>query len=274
LNEPSASWWTANGSQEGCHFNPTNQQQIVKAVGASLAANGLTGTTVSASDENSTGEASTNLRLFDATSLGYLSQMNAHTYSGDASSKRSLRALATSRGKRLWQSESGPLNVTLADNTEAAMFMAGRIISDLRDLEPEAWLDWQVADESLNWASFSLNDSQQRFAPVKRFYMHAGFSRFIRPGATMLAVSAPEMVAFAAADGGSIAVVVRNGDTTATATFTFDLTPLPSVGAEVAAHRTSRTENLVALAPIAIHGWSFTLAAPPYSVTTLVIPTR
>ena len=70
LNEPNASWWTANGSQEGCHFSPANQQQIIKAVGASLTAKGLTGTTVSASDENSLDDAYNNMRGYDAASLG------------------------------------------------------------------------------------------------------------------------------------------------------------------------------------------------------------
>ena len=62
LNEPNASWWTANGGQEGCHFSPSNQQTIVKALGTQLAAKGLTGTTVSASDENSIDDGYNNLR--------------------------------------------------------------------------------------------------------------------------------------------------------------------------------------------------------------------
>ena len=80
------------------------------------------------------------------------------------------------------------------------------------------------------------------------------------------------MVAALAADGATIAVVVRNGDTAASKSFTFDLTPLASVGADVAVYRTSRTENLVSLARIPVQGWSFTVTAPAYSVTTLVIP--
>ena len=62
LNEPNASWWTANGSQEGCHFSPSNQQTIIKAVGAKLTSKGLTATTVGASDENSIDDAYNNMR--------------------------------------------------------------------------------------------------------------------------------------------------------------------------------------------------------------------
>jgi len=272
LNEPVASWWKANGDQEGCHFDVANQQQIVKAVASSLTAKGLTDTTVSASDENSIDDAVKGLQSFDTTALAALSQMNTHSYSGGATSRASLRALATKDGKRLWQSETGPLSVTLNDTTDAALFMAGRIMTDLRDLQPNAWVDWQFGDPSQNWATVTLNDSQQTWAPLKRFYMQAGFSRFIRPGAVMLALSGPDMVAALAADGQSIAVVIRNGDASASESFTFDLTPLDAVGAQVSAYRTSRSENLVTLPAIPIDKWSFTVTLPATSVTTLVIP--
>ena len=82
LNEPNATWWTALGGQEGCHFSPSNQQTIIKAIGAALTAKGLSGTTVSASDENSIDDGYNNMKAFDATTLADMSQMNVHTYSG------------------------------------------------------------------------------------------------------------------------------------------------------------------------------------------------
>ena len=270
LNEPNASWWTANGSQEGCHFSPSNQQTIIKAVGAKLTSKGLTATTVGASDENSIDDAYNNIRAFDAASLAVMSQINAHSYSG--SRRTDLRSLATSKAKRLWQSESGPLNATLADDTEAALFMAGRIITDLRDMQPEAWVDWQIGDPSRNWACFALNDSRQTFTYLKRFYMQAGFSRYIRPGATFVDVNNPDMVAAVSADGRTLALVVRNGDTAASKGFTFDLTALPSIGATADALRTSRSENLAALAAVPIQNWSFVATVAPGSITTFVVP--
>lgn len=270
LNEPNATWWTANGGQEGCRFAPANQQTIIKAVSAMLAAKGLTGTTVSASDENSIDDAYNNLRAFDAASLAALGQMNVHTYSG--SQRAALRALATSRGKRLWQSESGPLNQTLANDTDAALFMAGRIITDLRDLQAEAWVDWQVGDPSRNWASLLLNNARQTFTFLKRFYMHAGFSRYIRPGAVFVDVNNPDAVAAVSADGRTLALVMRNGDTAASKGFTVDLTALPTVGASVELHRTSSTEDLMSLPALSIQNWSFVATLPPSSITTFVVP--
>lgn len=270
LNEPNANWWKSNGSQEGCHFSPSNQEAIIREVAAQLSAKGLTGTSVSASDENSMDDAYANLRAFDAATLAAISQLNTHSYAG--SRRKELSSLASSKNKRLWQSESGPLNQSLADDAAAALFMAGRIITDLRDLKPNAWVDWQVGDPARAWATFTLNDGAQTFAPLKRFYMHAAFSRFIRPGAVFVDVDNAEMVAALAADAHSLALVIRNGDTSATRRFTFDLTRLPAVGASAAAHRTSRTEDLAAVPDVAIEGYAMVVTAPPYSVTTLVVP--
>ena len=271
LNEPNASWWKANGGQEGCHFSPSNQQTIIKAVSAALQSNGVTGVQVSASDENSMDDAYNNIRAFDAKTIDAMSQINAHSYAG--SKRAELRTLATSKSKRLWQSESGPLSVTLDNDTDAALFMAGRIITDLKDLQPEAWIDWQVADPARNWASFAVNNSQQSFTLLKRFYMHAGFSRYIRPGATFLKIDTADIVAAESADGSQVTLVVRNADTAAKS-FTFDLTALASVGAAVDVHRTSSSENLAPLSAIPIAGWSFTATMPANSVTTLVVPTH
>ena len=269
LNEPNASWWKSNGGQEGCHFSPGNQQTIIKAVSAALKAKSLTATTVSASDENSIDDAYNNMKGYDATTLAGMSQMNTHTYAGSA--RKDLRTLATSKGKRLWQSETGPLNQDLADDTEAALFMAGREMTDLRDLGAEAWVDWQVGDPGQTWASFTLDDKKQTFGYLKRFYMQAGFSRYIRPGATFIDINSSDMVAAVSGDGHMLTLVVRNGDTSASKGFTFDLTALPSLGSTVEVHRTSRTENLVTVTAAPIQNWSFVATVPAFSVTTFVI---
>ena len=270
LNEPYASWWTANGSQEGCHFDPSSQERIIQAVAQQLATKGLANTVVSASDENSMDDALRNFEGFSDATLAAIGQLNVHSYAG--SRRSDLRALATTLGKRLWQSESGPLGQSIGDDTEAALFMAGRIIEDLRELHPEAWIDWQTGDPSRSWASITLNDAQQTYAPLKRFYMHAGFSRYIRPGAVFVDIDHADMVAALAADGQSLSIVVRNADVSAAQAFTFDLTRLPAVGATASVWRTSRTEDLEELTPIAIDDYALVATIPASSITTFVVP--
>lgn len=270
LNEPNATWWKLDNNQEGCHFSPSNQENIIRLVAQSLAAKGLTGTTVSASDENSMDEAYANMRAFSQATMDAMSQMNVHSYAGNR--RADVRALATMKGKRLWQSESGPLGQTLANDVEAAFFMGARIIQDLRELKPDAWLDWQFGDPSRNWASVVLNDAEQSFSPLKRFYVNANFSRYIRPGAVFVDVNDANTVAAVAADGKSVTLVVQNRDASATKGFTFDLTKLPTVGATVEARRTSRTEDLAPLPTASVEDYRFVAMIPPSSLTTFVIP--
>lgn len=270
LNEPYANWWKSNGTQEGCHFDPSDQEALLREVAAQLAQKGLSDTVVSAADENSMDEALANLRSFDAATISVIGQVNVHSYAG--SRRAELNELVTSLGIRLWQSESGPLGQDISDDTEAALFMAGRIIQDLRELEPVAWLDWQTADPSRSWASFTLNDAQQSYAPLKRFYMHAGFSRYIRPGATFVEVDHPDMVAAVSSDERTLTVVIRNADPVQSRGFTFDLTALPTVGASGDLYRTSRTEDLEPLPAVAIEAYRVVLEVPAYSVSTFVIP--
>ena len=269
MNEPNANWWKANGSQEGCHFSASNQQQIVKAVATALSAQGTTDTQVSASDENSMDDAYSILSGYDTASMAALGQLNVHSYAG--SKRTQLHTLAVSKGKRLWQSESGPLSVTLSTSTDAAIFMAGRIIQDLRELEPQAWIEWQVVDPGVTWTSFTVNDSQETWQPVKRFYGQAAFSRFIRPGAVFVDIDNTNMVAALASDGSTVTLVVRNGDTSGSKSFTFDLTSLPSVGAKVDVYRTSASEDLANLSAVPVQNWSFTATVPAYSITTYVV---
>ena len=81
-----------------------------------------------------------------------------------------------------------------------------------------------------------------------------------------------QVVAAVSADGRTLALVVRNGDTAASKGFTFDLTALPSVGASAEVRRTSRTENLVPLTAVPIASWSFVATVTPGSITTFVVP--
>jgi hypothetical protein len=80
------------------------------------------------------------------------------------------------------------------------------------------------------------------------------------------------MVAAVSESGDSLTLVVRNGDTEKSAAFTFDLTSLPSVGTSAQVHRTSRTEDLLALPDIPISDYALVATIPAFSVTTFVVP--
>lgn len=270
LNEPNANWWKSGGGQEGCHFSPPEQERIIQAVQAQLADKGLTETIVSAADENSIDDAVKNLGSFGEATLAAIGQINVHSYSG--SQRKQLRALATEQKKPLWQSESGPLSVDFPDEIEAALFMGGRIMADLTDLGAEAWLDWQVGDTHPHWGSIALRDEDESFDRRKRFYVQAAYSRFIRPGAQILGLDVPEVVAAWNQGGQSLVVVVRNAGGSGPRAFTLDLTELPNVGAEATIYRTSRTEDLEPQPGQPIEDFRLVVSTPGDSLTTIVVP--
>ncbi len=269
LNEPSADWWVSGNTQEGCTFLPETQSGIIEEVGRSLADKGITDTTVSAPDETSIDATISSVGMYSEEALSYISQINTHSYSG--SRRAALKEMADTLGKRLWQSESGPLSWPGGDDNDVAIFMADRIITDLKEMQPVAWLDWQVVDGGV-WGSFHLNQSSETFTFTKRFHMHRNFSRFIRPGAVFVDIGAEPMVGAMSPDGRHLTVVVLNDSTFGSRDYTFDLSSFAAVGRTVAAYRTSVTEDFTSLPEIPISGRRFRDSIPAYSITTYVIP--
>ena len=51
FNEPASTWWTATGTQEGCHMDPAVQAAVLPYMRSELDKRGLTGLRIAASDE-------------------------------------------------------------------------------------------------------------------------------------------------------------------------------------------------------------------------------
>ncbi|HNY32390.1 MAG TPA: glycoside hydrolase [Fibrobacteria bacterium] len=268
FNEPSAGWWKSNGGQEGCGFK-SNQAKMVKELGRQLVAKGLyPTTTVSAGDETSLEQAVSQLKGYDDSAFLFLSQINAHSYSGWSSRPR-LDSIARSRRKNLWQSESGPLNKG-SDNSNIALWMSDVIIQDLRGMKPNAWIDWQLGDPSENWMSIRLDHSKQTFGYTARYYMHAAFSRFIRPGSRIVESSDANSVA-AITPGGDLVVVLRNAASSAIS-YDVDLTRFPTIGTTARVHRFALPGSLARLADVPASGKRIQVSAPAQTITTIVVP--
>lgn len=268
FNEPSAGWWKNNGGQEGCGFK-SNQSKMIKELGKQLVAKNLyPATRVSAGDETSLDQAVTQLRGYDDSAFLFLSQINAHTYSGWGS-RAKLDSIARARKKNLWQSETGPLNKG-SDGSNIAMWMSNVIIQDLRQMKPNAWIDWQVGDPVGDWTTIKLDHTRQSFSYTVRYHMHAAFSRFIRPGSQIVESSDTNSVA-AITPGGDLVVVIRNAATTTT-NYTIDLSRFDAVGSSARIHRFALPGSLARLADIPISAKSFTISAPAQTITTIVVP--
>ncbi|MEO7424302.1 MAG: glycoside hydrolase, partial [Fibrobacteria bacterium] len=269
LNESSSNWWTGTSqAQEGCGF-ANNQAKLMKTLAVEIKAKNLA-IGVSAADENSISLALSGLQKYDDSALSILAQLNTHSYSG-WDKRKEYGQKAISLKKRLWMSESGPLNRPAGgDLLDVSLWMADMIIKDVKEMQANAWIDWQLIDASANWRSIDANQTAQSFAPNKRFYMHCNFSRFIRPGSKILQSPAENTLAALVPETGNLVVVVLNPETAAR-NYIIDLSLFPGAAPSGSVYSTNATDNLKKLADIPVQGGGLTAAVSAKSITTFVI---
>ena len=266
FNEPSAGWWKSNGGQEGCGFK-NNQSKMIVELGKALKKKGLfPETSVSAADETSIKQAHDQLGNYTSEALSYLGQVNTHSYS-DGSYRKQLYNRAFGLNKRLWQSETGPLSKS--GDEHIALWMANVIIQDLRDMKAEAWVDWQIADPAENWRSIKADHKKQTFSYMPRYYMHAAFSRYIRPGSRIIDSDNGNTVAALRPDG-ALVIVVRNSGSS-DVKYNFDLTKFDKIGASAKVVRFELPGSLKPQSDIAVANKLLSMTAKSNTVTTMVI---
>ena len=266
FNEPSAGWWKSNGGQEGCGFK-NNQSAMIVELGKALKAKGLfPETSVSAADETSIKQAFEQLGGYTAEALSYMFQVNTHSYS-DGNYRSQFYNRAFGLNKRVWQSETGPLSKSGDENI--ALWMADRIIQDIHDMHAEAWVDWQIADPAENWRTIYADHKKQTFSYMPRFYMHAAFSRYIRPGSRIIDTDKANTLAAIRPDK-ALVIIVRNsgaGDTK----YEFDLSGFDKIGSTAKVVRFELPGSLKPVEDIALSGKTLSMTAKNNTVTTMVI---
>ena len=266
FNEPSAGWWKSNGGQEGCGFK-NNQTQMIVELGKALQKKGLfPETSVSAADETNIGDALNQFNKYSSEALSYMFQVNTHSYSGGDSRAKLFNA-AFAKNKRVWQSETGPLSKS--GDEHIALWMANVIIQDLRDMKANAWVDWQIGDPAENWRSLALNHSKQTFTPNARYYMHAAFSRYIRPGSRIIGSDNGNTLAALRPDD-ALVLIVRNAGSS-DVKYSFDLTGFDKIGTSAKVVRFELPGSLKAQDDIAVSGKALSMTAPAQTITTMVI---
>ncbi|MCP2164306.1 glycoside hydrolase [Goodfellowiella coeruleoviolacea] len=215
FNEPSSTWWRADGTQEGCHIDAAVQRTVLGHLRAELDARGLTGTRISASDETSYDLARTTWGGFDASTRSLVDQVNVHGYQGSGGRRDLLYADVRAAGKKLWNSETG-------DSDGTGLTLATNLCLDFRWLHPTAWCYWQVMDPSPGWALIHYSpDTLQPGAVQTKLYVLAQFTRHIRPGMRILETGSDHAVA--AYDPAARRLVIVAVNPGAAQNLTFDL---------------------------------------------------
>ena len=238
LNEPNTNYWgtqigangqPTGGRQEGAHAGPALQQKVVLALDKALEG-AATDAEISAMDETNPTIFTQNWNAYDASARAALPQLNVHTYG--TGMRTSARDIAKGADKKLWMSEvEGTWGNGTTDYTgmEPGLGMATRMLEDIRELEPSAWVFWQPVEDSIpqqaagkNWGSIHIpfnctaSDTLES-CPIRtnsKFNTIRNFTHFVRPGDRFVKTDDPSSVAAVKRFGLDATVVhVNSGNT-------------------------------------------------------------
>ncbi|MEV4333572.1 RICIN domain-containing protein [Streptomyces sp. NPDC049597] len=282
VNEPNTSYWKAYGRQEGSHWDPASQARMISTTRVALDAKGMT-TPIAAMDETNPGMFRTNWEQYGPTVRGEVGRLNTHTYA--TGGRTGVRDIAKGENKPLWMSEvdlGGSVGQSFTDMSPA-LDLARRINDDIRELEPRAWVLWQAIEdyenmtpgrENSNWGlvqtDFTPEDAAtEPLRKNKKYWAMAQYSRFVRPGAKVIATDDWDTLAALRPDGG--VVVVHTNSTGQARDVTLDLDGFQTTGGAVQRWVTDGSRNLERQSDLTAAG-AVRTTVPAGSVTTFVLP--
>jgi len=268
FNESLSNYWYDQGSQEGCHFDARSQMNVIRMLYDKLRASGLR-TEISASDETNLSHTLTIQHAYrDAGDIwNKLGQINTHTYSGTDVERAQVHDFSVQARKRLWQSETGPSG---GKGLESNLMLIQKMFDDLKIMQPVAWLDWQIMEESgSEWCVMRGNFKTHEFTLVKNFYVRMQITRFFKRGYILMACDAKNILAATSSSGKECVVAVLNNSATEQSQ-RFHLIGFPSFR-HISVWRTSDTEDCKRLSSPVVDNNSIICVAPAYSLTTFVI---
>ncbi|GAA4618789.1 glycoside hydrolase family 30 beta sandwich domain-containing protein [Actinoallomurus liliacearum] len=202
----------------------------------------------------------------DPQAARWVTTITGHAYSSPVTSPQPTR-------KRTWMSEWGPggstWNENWDDGTEYSGFaVAENIHRTMTDGNAGAYVYWLAASVGATRALIQLDGDAYHVS--KRFWAFAAYSRFIRPGATRVAVSAAdpalEISAYRNADGTKVVEILNTGTTASTT----DLA-LGSPAGHAQAYLTDAGHSVAPVAAARTHGRDLSADLAPRSLTTVVL---
>ncbi|MFF3707760.1 RICIN domain-containing protein [Streptomyces phaeochromogenes] len=300
FNEPNTGYWSTRlgadgkpvgGRQEGAHIGPELQQKVIKALAPALK-KAKTKAEISAMDETNPSIFSTNWNTYPQEVRDLVGQMNVHTYG--TGQRTTVRDLAKAADKPLWQSEvEGDWGDGQSfTDMRPGLGLAQRIVDDLRELEPKAWVFWQPVEDydnmkpggesakGGNWGSIQLpfsctSKDTLKSCPIytnTKFDTARNFTHYIKPGDRLIKTDDTSSAAAVSKKGNGATVVHVNSTTDARAV-TVDLSKFGKVsrGATVTPVVTSADGKLERHRAVKVSDRKATFTVPAQSVTSFVV---
>ena len=278
FNEPFSNWWKANGGQEGCRFTQDDQHKMIRVLYAKMQQkNMLSYCRISAMDANSIDEEYDGLIVYQKVGdiLSKISRIDVHSYAG--TKRAEIAKLAATNNLPVWQSESGPLSIGGSPRFQI-LTVCDRIITDFKELNCKAWIDWQLAaDDSPQWGLLvgKYKEVSNPVEPGIDFYLRAQFSRFLKIGYRIIPNNAPNVLTAISPDEKELVIIASNSHKE-NKTFNFNLSSFDGIGiiTKVLTCAQSSLNMLNQSSTFTISEKSFSYEAMPESVCTFIVPVR
>lgn len=294
MNEPYTNYWGANSDkQEGCHFDQgESQSKMLIEMDKALKNNGLDDILVVGTDETSIDTQITSFNSLSNEAKEVLDRIDTHSYGGDK--RAQLKLLAANNNKNLWMSEvdGGDRLGEGAGEMGAALWLADRIITDLNEMKPSAWILWQVIDSHISkdgymgnkdsgmvniagghWGTAVANHDSEKIILTKKYYSYGQFTKYIRPGFTIIDANNDTLAAFDKEN--NQLVIVSINKSSKEKPVKYDLSKFESIDTTARHIRTSGSvlsgENLSEVEPTAINNKEMEVLLKPNSISTFII---
>lgn len=207
MNEPNTDYWKyLSPKQEGCHFDcGDSQNRIILETAKAIKNKGLKHIEIIGSDETSTDKAILAYEGYTDKVKKTIDRVSTHTYGTERIAE--LGDLMKKECKNLWMSETDWGDVAGEDAGEmgAGLWLAKKVVSDINNLSPSAWVLWQTIDYHKSEAGymgnkdFGIPDTSKGYWGLafadhdteeiiltKKYFCLAQFTRYINPGDTII----------------------------------------------------------------------------------------
>ena len=299
MNEPSNGWNVSHYGvkQEGCSVEAgVEQSAMLTMMQEAMEKHGIGDIALAGCDETNDTTTNQSLKKLSEEAMEVLDQINTHTYSRNAVSSQKLYKTALELNKKLWMSETDNGGVLGENSGEmgAALNLAYQITSDLNNLQPSAWIMWQAIgsycdkenpfdpdtldqktlDTNGFWGVCYADMNEETIVKTKKYYAFGQYTKYIRPGDNLIAVSDTYTTASYSASDGQIKIVTYN-PYAADREVEFDLSAFELPGTTVSVTRTSgdyaEGENWAQLEKLQVVDGRLRTAIKGNSVTTFVV---